>query len=95
MQRRKFISLLGGATIALPFAARAEQPVIGSLFSGTPEAFAAGTDAFKSGLKEEGYVEGSNLKIEYRWGMGQDDKLPALAADLVERRVAVIVTSGG
>jgi putative tryptophan/tyrosine transport system substrate-binding protein len=94
MRRREFFPLLVG-TAAWPLVARAQSPVIGSLFSGTPEAFAAGTDAFRSGLKEEGYVEGANLKIEYRWGLGQYDKLPALAADLVERQVAVIVTSGG
>ena len=65
------------------------------MFAGTPEAVGDGAEAFKQGLKEQGYVEGSNLKIEYRWGMGQYDKLPALAAELVAHRVAVIVTSGG
>jgi putative tryptophan/tyrosine transport system substrate-binding protein len=98
MRRRAFITLLSGAAVAWPLGASAQQPtipVIGSLFSGTPEAFAVGTEWFKRGLKEEGFADGDNLKIEYRWGLGQYDKLPALAAELVERRVAVIVTSGG
>src|SRR6516165_9497228 len=98
MRRREFIALVGGSALNFQVSANAQQPqipVIGSLFAGTPEAVGDGAEAFKQGLKEQGYVEGSNLKIEYRWGMGQYDKLPALAAELVAHRVAVIVTSGG
>jgi putative ABC transport system substrate-binding protein len=80
-----------------PVVARAQKPmpVIGSLYSGSPEAFAGMAPGFYNGLKEAGYVEGQNLTIEYRWAQGQFDRLPALAAELVERRVAVIVAVGG
>jgi putative ABC transport system substrate-binding protein len=96
--RREFITLLGGAAAAWPVVAQAQQssmPVIGSLFSASPQAFAPLAVEFLRGLKEVGFVDGQNVTIEYRWGLGQYDKLPMLAAELVDRRVAVIVTTGG
>ena len=97
MRRRNFITFLGGAMIAAP-ALRAQQkalPVIGFLASGSPGAFAPLVAAFRQGLGETGYVEGQNLAIEYRWADAPYDHLPALAADLVGRKVDVIVASGG
>ena len=97
MKRRKLMLLLGGM-IAAARAARAQQkamPVIGWLGSVSPGPLARSVAAFHRGLSETGYVEGQNLAIEYRWAEGRYDRLPALAADLVGRKVDLIVASGG
>jgi putative tryptophan/tyrosine transport system substrate-binding protein len=98
MTRREFITLLGGTVIASPLTARAQQPaipVVGFLGTASANPFAHFIAGFRQGLKETGYVEGHNLAIEFRWAEGQYDRVPALAADLVRRQVAVIVTVGG
>ena len=98
MRRRELITFLGGTAVAWTFAARAQQkamPAIGYLASGSPGSRAPDLAAFRQGLSETGYVEGQNVTIEYRWAEGSYDRLPALAADLVARKVDVIVTTGG
>jgi putative ABC transport system substrate-binding protein len=97
VNRREFITLLGGAAAAWPLAARAQQtavPVIGYLNNGSPESDASRLIGLRRGLNQSGYVEGRNFVIEYRWAGNQADRLSALAADLVQLQVAVIVSPG-
>jgi ABC-type uncharacterized transport system substrate-binding protein len=97
MKRREFITLLGGATVAWPLAAHAQQPalpVIGFFNNGSASASERQIAAFRKGLEESGYAEGRNVTVEYYWLEGQYDRLPSLMADLVRRHAAVITTLG-
>jgi ABC-type uncharacterized transport system substrate-binding protein len=101
LRRREFITLLGGAAVAWPLTARAQQPampVVGFVNAGSPKGYARPLSAFLKGLAETGYVEGRNVAIEYRWAEGQYDRLPAFVADFVNRKVNLIAgtsTQGG
>jgi putative ABC transport system substrate-binding protein len=98
MKRREFITLLGGVAAAWPIAAHAQQstmPVVGFLGGPSRSTYAPYIAGIQNGLKETGFVEGQNVVIEQRWAEGQYERLPALASELVRRRVAVIVTLGG
>jgi putative tryptophan/tyrosine transport system substrate-binding protein len=96
IERRKFLATLGGGAVTWPLAARAQQPampVVGFLSGGSPTGFAYLVRAFRQGLSETGYVDGQNLAIDFRWAEGQYNRLPALVADLVRRRVSVLAAT--
>jgi putative tryptophan/tyrosine transport system substrate-binding protein len=96
--RREFVTLLGGAVAALPIAVRAQQPampVVGFLHPSSPEPFGHIVNGFRRGLSDSGFVEGQNVVIEFRWARGEYDRLPALSAELVQRRARVILAGGG
>src|SRR5262245_9216805 len=95
LKRREFITLIGGAAVAWPLKVRAQQsviPTVGVVSSRSPEDSARFGVAFRKGLNDIGYVEGQNVMVEYHWLAGQYDRLPALMADFVRRRIAVIAT---
>jgi putative ABC transport system substrate-binding protein len=96
--RRDVLGVLGGAAVAWPVGARAQQralPIVGFLNAASAEAFGPYVSAFRQGLGQAGYVEGQNVAIEFRWARGQYDRLPSLASELVAQRVAVITANGG
>jgi putative ABC transport system substrate-binding protein len=96
MRRRDFITTIAGSTLAWPLAARAQQkPVIGFLNSGSADAYPDRLIAFHQGLRKLGYIEGKNIVIDYRWALGEYDRLPAFAAEFVERHVSVLIATGG
>jgi ABC-type uncharacterized transport system substrate-binding protein len=97
IRRREFITLLGGAAVAWPLAASAQQPpmpVVGILNGQSADSYSRPTAALLLGLKEAGFVEGQNVLIEYRWAEGRDERLPAMAVELVNRQIAALVTGG-
>jgi putative tryptophan/tyrosine transport system substrate-binding protein len=95
MRRREFLAVLAGTTLASPFVARAQAgPVIGFLHAGSPEENEKRLAAFRKGLAAGGFVEGQNVSIDYHWARGKNDALPGMAADLVRKNVAMIVTPG-
>jgi len=96
IRRREFITFLGGAAVAWPHGARAQQPkmpVVGFLNGGSPDGYAPYVTGFLHGLNETGYVEGKNVTVDYRWARGQYDRLQVMAADLVRLKVVVIAAN--